>query len=406
MKNLTYKLSKILIMFLIFILLQSNLLAFEFNINSKEVVLINLNDQKIIYEQNANQKTYIASLTKIMTAIIALENISDLNTKVSIIKDDVKDLPLDTALSDLKINQEYTYLDLLYGLMLPSGADCANALARLTFKSQEAFITKMNEKAEELGMINTSFNNTHGLDDEKNYSTAIDLSKLFLYAIKNETFYKIISTMKYQNLEHTISFYLNKFNLKMAYLIGGKTGNDTKAGFCLASIAEANNIKYMLITLNAPYSKKTPNHFIDAKNIYEYYISNYNYQTIFQKNSILKEFKTKYLKEESIVIKAQEDYTYYLENDYQDNLNIVYKGTDTITKNNQKSDTLGTLYLYYNNELLDEIPLVLDINPHFSLLKYLCAHKLLLGAILLSIIIIITIVIIILKKHQKKIKYE
>ena len=176
--------------------------ANEININSNNAVLYNLNDNRIIYEKNKDQKVSIASLTKLMTALVAIENIDNLNDYVSFKQSDYdKLIQQDASGSSLKKDKKYTYEDLLYGLLLESGADCANALARLTAGNEKNFVIKMNEKAEELGMKNSSFSNPIGLDDEKNYSTVQDVSILLREDLRNPILKNILTTFT-----HSVSF--------------------------------------------------------------------------------------------------------------------------------------------------------------------------------------------------------
>ena len=138
---------KILTFILVFILFTLKVNAIELNISSKNAILYNLDTNEIIYQKNANQKVSIASLTKIMTAIITIENIDDLNQRVILTKDDFKGLAEANAVTaGFTIGSTVTYKDLLYGLLLPSGADAAKALARNVAGTEEKFIQKMNEK--------------------------------------------------------------------------------------------------------------------------------------------------------------------------------------------------------------------------------------------------------------------
>ncbi len=390
---------------IILCLVPLNTWAIDFDTSSKNVILINLNDDKVLYEKNVNDKVYIASLTKIMTALIVLENVDDLEAMVTLKQTDFSALiKYDASTSGLSLNKSYTYKELLYGLMLESGADCANALARSVGKDIPFFVNMMNEKAKELKMINTNFTNPHGLDEIGNYSTVYDLSLLFRYALKNETFTKVIETMSYKTtdghtLEHTIKYYKNKYNLDMTYLIGGKTGYDVKAGFCLASIAIYNDINYMLITTNATYSLITPNHFIDALTIYEYYMNNYNYHILINENDILFSLDTLYAKEDKYDIKATKDYSYYVINDYDlSKLEFSYDGIETITTKMKENDKLGIVKVYYDEELLDEIDIYLTHKIHFSLLKFLSLNPI---YIYIGILLIIILILFILKNKKK-----
>ena len=126
------KLKTLFFILVCLVLTITNVNAEELRINSNNAVLYNLNDNKILYEKNKDQKVSIASLTKMMTALVAIENIEDLNKKVNFIKSDYdKLIEMDASGSSLDNSKSYTYEDLLYGLILESGADCANALARL-----------------------------------------------------------------------------------------------------------------------------------------------------------------------------------------------------------------------------------------------------------------------------------
>ena len=197
------------------------------DINSNNAIMYNLNDDKIIYEKNSKEQVKIASLTKIMTAILTIENVNDIKEKIT--------MPIEAynglngyVTSGIKPNETVTYEDLLYGIMLPSGADCANAVAILTTGSVENFVNKMNEKAKELNMNNTHFSNTIGKDEE-NYSSVEDVAALLKYALKNEEFYKIFTTRNYTTtnnikFESTIITKSEKLKLNTTNIKGSKTG--------------------------------------------------------------------------------------------------------------------------------------------------------------------------------------
>lgn len=366
-------LKKLFIIFnILLFLIPINIFALDFKVYSKKAIFINLNEDKVLYSKNENDKTYIASLTKMMTAIVAIEKIEDLNKEVTILNSDINELPWYAATSSLKVNTKYTYMDLLYGLILPSGADCSIALARLTYGSTENFVKAMNEKASSLGMTNTHYVNTHGLDEDNHYSTAYDQSLLMRYAIKNETFYKLITTMENKNLDltHTIKDYIDYYGLDIPYILGGKTGTEDLAGYCLATIGQNDGINYMLITLNASQSK--PYQFTDLQNIYGYYIDNFGYITLIKKDDVLLTLDTYNIKEEKIEIKSTKDYTYYLPKEYDKKLlKLEYDGKEIIDSKDKVGDKLGKLSVYYDKELLETIDVTLDTKVHFSLYKFL-----------------------------------
>lgn len=221
---------------------------------------------------------YPASMTKIMTTIVAIENLSDLNQEITVTNDMIANLyAQDATQAGFQPGETVQAIDLLYGVMLPSGADCCIALADTIAGSEEGFVELMNQKAEKLGLENTHFCNTTGLHADDHYSTAKDIAELLRYALKNSTFREIIES-PYHSTPGTnvhpdgITFYSTMFkNLSDTTVIdgkimGGKTGFTSEAGCCLASFAEIDDIEYILVTAGA-YQAGTP-HIDDAVKLY------------------------------------------------------------------------------------------------------------------------------------------
>ena len=218
--------------------------------SAKSTVVMDNDSGRVLYKNNSNEKMLIASTTKIMTCIIAIEN-SDLSKKVT-----VGDEILNVYGTNIyvEVGEVLSIKDLLYGLMLRSGNDAAIVLANNIFKNEDEFINNMNKKAKEIGMDNTVFNNPHGLDDETyNYSTASDMALLARYAYKNEVFRNIISTKKYVTKSNLKSFeWYNRMSLINSYKYsrGGKNGYTPKAGKTLVSYASKNNLNLIIVTLD------------------------------------------------------------------------------------------------------------------------------------------------------------
>lgn len=269
-----------------------------------------------------------------------------------------------------------TYRDLLYGLLLPSGADAAMALSRSISGSEEEFIKLMNAKAKGLGLKNTNFAGVVGLDDENNYSTAKDVSKLFRKDLDNKDFKTIITSKEYTTSDGKLTFKsaiqsnAKRYSIDVPYILGGKSGTTDGAGLCLASIASANDVNYLLVTLGSPYDKIRPHHIDDAKVIYDYFINNYSNKKIVDKKVKYKSLKTKYLKEEEIDLYPSEDIIKYVPNDYnEEDIKYEYKGIDEVSIFSSKK--LGTLKIYYKDELLKKEYVILKIKTHFSFTKFL-----------------------------------
>ena len=382
--------------FVIFLLLVfiNPVYASEISIKSNNAVLYNLNDNRILFEKNKDQKVSIASLTKLMTALVAIENIDDLNNQVSFVKQDYDKLLRQNASgSSLKKNRKYTYEDLLYGLLLESGADCANALARLTAGGEKNFVSKMNAKAKELGMNNTSFSNPIGLDNKNNYSTVQDVSILLKEDLRNPILNKMITSLTYKLsdgtvIHHTIYDYMKYNKISYPSIKGGKTGYELKSGYALASIATENDTTLLLVTSRA---NKSPDHIKDAINIYKYFFNNYSYQKIITEGETLVSLNTNYLSEKKVDINADTSVRYYLKNNYNKNdITTVYEGIKTLTLRNKKNDKLGNLKIYYKDELIMNYSIVLNQDVYPSPIIYIIVG---------TILVLIIVLIIVIKKY-------
>ena len=386
---------KIFIILIMFLFSTINVSALD--LSSEHVVLYNMNEDKIIYELAKDEKTSIASLTKIMTTLVAIENINNYDEQVTIKSSMFKGLAeANAAVIGLKSGQVVTYNDLLYGMFLSSGADATRAIAISILGSEEEFVNLMNKKAQELGMKNTIFKNTTGLDEEGQYSTVEDVAILLKESLKNEKFKEIFIAESYTFTDKslTVNSTLRKtaksYGYDVSYILGAKTGYTYDAGKCLASLAidEENNIEYLLVTTNASIDKIDAYHIKDAATIYNHYFNNYKYHNLVNKGDILVTLKTKYWKEESISIFANNDVKYYLENTFnKDNIILKYNGIDTVTSNMEKGTKLGTIDIIYDDEVLNTIEVCLPDKVEFSIPVFIKENMEYMIAILLTILI-------------------
>lgn len=226
-------------------------------ISSSKALIYDMNEDLIIYEKAINEKTSIASLTKILTVITALENISNLEEEITITNKMLENIFWDASIAGLKVGDKVSYLELIYATILPSGADAAQVLALNISNTIPEFVAKMNILAKNIGMENSYFLNPFGLDTKNQYSTANDVLILLKYALKNETFKKVFTTRDYTlnnglNLKSTLYMYNKKVNLDISPIIGSKTGRTGWAGLCLASLINFKKHEILIITLNAP----------------------------------------------------------------------------------------------------------------------------------------------------------
>lgn len=370
-------------------------------INSKHAILYNLNEDKIIFEKNSNEITSIASLTKIMTTIVAIENIEDLDAKVTITEKDFNGL-YDASLAGFEVGDEVTYRDLLYGTMLPSGAEASQALANNISGSVNVFAGLMNEKAKELGMKNTHFINTSGLDINNHYSTVYDVALLLKYCLNNKTFKTIFESTSYKTSNGELTLYSTfrytaiKYNYKSDYILGAKTGYTDDAGKCLASIAydQNNDILYLLVTTGANTSTDDAYHIKDATNIYTYYFENYGYVNLMDENELLVSIKTKYSKNKYLNFYAKEDVSFYTKKDEFDKnkIKIIYDGVNIIDQSIKKGEKLGTVGIYYDDEYINSLDIILNNEYKFSIIYFLLQNKKITIPVILGICILIYLI--------------
>lgn len=216
-------------------------------------IVIEKTSGRILYSQNENAKLPMASTTKIITAITVIDNF-DLNKIITVTK---KTVGVEGSSVYLKEGDKFKAIDLLYGLMLRSGNDCAETLAIAFTKSRKDFIDLMNLTAKKCGAKNTNFTNPHGLHDSNHYTTCLDLALISAYAMKNPTFKKIVSTKSYTATEISSGekrVWKNKNKMLFNYLgaTGIKTGYTKKAGRCLVSSAEKDGMELIAVVLNVP----------------------------------------------------------------------------------------------------------------------------------------------------------
>lgn len=232
-------------------------------LNSHNMILIRLNDHAVLMQKNSEEKIYPASLTKIMTAIVAIENLPNLREKIRLTNSTFQGLyEADASMTGFQPGENVSAIDLLYGALLPSGAESCIGLADQIAGSEQNFVKMMNKKAIDLGMDNTHFENATGLHNENHYTTVKDLSILLNYALQNDTFRKIFTSSRHSTQptnKHPggITFYsimfkeLNNQNTIDGEILGGKTGYTTEAGLCLASLAKVGKQEYILISAGA-----------------------------------------------------------------------------------------------------------------------------------------------------------
>lgn len=277
------------------------------DIGSSAGILIESKTGRILYQKDAYTKYYPASTTKIMTALLTLENISNLKEVATVSYDAVFTVPAGYSTDLLKVGEELTIEDLLYALLVKSSNEAANVLAEYVSGNVESFATMMNTRAVELGCKNTHFVNPNGIHNEDHYTTAYDLSLIAKEAMKNETFRKIVSTASYtlpstnkydridRNLITTNDIIRKSSKYYYEYAIGIKTGYTTPAKNCLVAGANKDGVELIAVLLHADKlnSNRESVRDLDVKNLFNYIYNNFSEKTVVSKNGAVDTIKIK-----------------------------------------------------------------------------------------------------------------
>lgn len=244
----------------------------------ESALVVDMDTGEILFSKNSRIRMYPASTTKIMTLLIGIEQGPTLDTIVTL-PAETSQIASGSSVIPVKPGDQMTYRDLLYGFMLSSGNDGANAIAVLTSGSIDAFVSKMNKKAAELGCEGTHFMNAHGLHDENHYTTAQDLALIARCAMQNETFADIVKQPSYKmtilrNGETRELTVANRNSLVVpdqkyyyAECTGVKTGHTGKAGYCFVGSAQRGDMRVVSVTLNCPQDE---NKWYDTAKLFEY----------------------------------------------------------------------------------------------------------------------------------------
>ena len=325
-------------------------LVFAYSSNATSTIVMDTDNNKIVYASNIHKVRSVASISKIMTAILAIES-GKLDDEV-IVGSEIKS----TYGSAIYISEgeELTLKDLVYGLMLRSGNDASYVIAKYVGGTIDNFIKLMNNKAIEIGMKNTVFNNPNGLDDNGgNLSTAYDMALLSSYAIKNDTYKKIVGTKKY-NLKTNKNVYSwtnkNKLLKMYEYAVGGKTGYTDIAKRTLVTNASKGNVNLTIVTLN------DGDDFNDHIKLYEEAFKEYeNYEIL--KEGYLELVDEKYYPNRKFYIK--ESFNYILNDLEKNNIVLKFYLDKKLTYSN--GEKIGYVYVYIGDKEVFKTNLYIEL---------------------------------------------
>lgn len=333
----------------------------DIGLTAKFAYAMDFQQETSLYELNKEEKMYPASMTKIITAITALSMIDNLDDKVVITSKDLETI-FETSASAayFTVGEEVTYRDLIYGALLPSGADATRALAFNLSGDLDTFVEKMNELPKKLGLKNTHFVNTTGIHDDNHYTTPYDLAIMLRYALDNKDFLEAFSTYAYtssngvHNWVNTGMYFPRIAGKDISNIIGCKSGYTEEASNCLASLVSVNGRKVITIIGHSDHS--IANAVMDDTNtLIKYCNDNYDMIQLFKKGVTLKSVEILYSssgREYSFIL--DEDVYLYLPKEYtKEDLKYSYK-METLKPDIKKGDKIGSFSITYQDKVLYE----------------------------------------------------
>ena len=341
-------------------------LSSEPDTNSKHIIALDRKSLCVLYEKDAYSETAMASTTKIMSALIILEHCA-LNETIEFSKEAAN---VRGSTLEVTTGTKMTVNDALYGLMLRSGNDCAVALAEHLSGSTTEFAKLMNNKAQELNLKHTNFVTPHGLDDESHYTTAYDLAILTDYALKNDTFKKIVNTktatITVNDTQRTISN-TNELLGNLPGVYGVKTGFTFNAGRCLVSSCNRDGMDIIVVVLGADTKNQRTK---DSIKVINYVYNTFEYVNIEKYiNTNFEEYKKYYknnvslyktISSPEINLLKRDSYIFPLKKSNPETLSTKFYSLNTLSSSNEKNSKIGCLSVFYEDKILCSQDIILE----------------------------------------------
>ena len=327
------------------------------NLSSERYLLYSVDTNKIIAKKESDIAVSMGSVNKILTTITLLELLADtdLDTEIIVTQSVLNHVSPVASIAGLYAGQKISLKELMFGIMLPSGADSIVVLSHYLYGDTATLAKKMNEKAKSLNLVNTNIVNPFGLDDYNQYTTLEDVLTILTYALKNPIFYELYTTMDYK-LKNDNRVYTNQILksgeiLNFDFFVGAKSGYTYAAKRSLSSLAKINDQTYILITNRANGGGYLDNGaMLDAIKVYNYIYENYENKT-FEYKPEEKSIKIK-KKEYDILIKPYESIDVVAYNDFSvDDLVFVEEFDEELSLPIKVDDIIGTRKTFYQDEL-------------------------------------------------------
>ena len=345
----------------VFLCLPARAENFSGSVSARSAILVDAQTGRVLYEKNADEQSLIASTTKIMTGLLVCEA-GELEREISVPPEAAG---VEGSSLYLKAGERITVRELLYGLMLRSGNDAAVALAIATAGSMEAFVGRMNEKAQALGLTNTHFENPNGLDGEVHYSTARDLAKLSVCAMQNETFRAVVSSKSFTENGRSFTNH-NKLLWRVDGADGIKTGYTSQAGRCVISEATGDGLDLLGIVCGAATTVLDSGdllmeNFTECARLFDYGFDNYSYLPIMSPLYPVDQVKiNNSAGAEAVAVAPQDEIKVLLPNDYDPDKLVtdIQLNSDSVDAPVREGDVLGSATVTYAGEILGQTKLL------------------------------------------------
>lgn len=349
------------------------------SVSSANWILINQDDGRVLASNGADERKYPASTTKIMTAILAIENL-DMNATSTVSNNAVMSISWDSSKLGLYEGETFTNYDLIAGMMVASGNDAANVLAESVSGSVDAFIDLMNKKAADLGCTGTHFSNAHGLTDENHYTTVSDMAKIACYAMANESFRNIVSLKSFE-LPTTDKckdrrYFINTNNLLTkertadyyySPATGIKTGYTDAALHCLVGSAEKDNVRLISVVLGASNINGVNMSYPDTKALFEWGFENFKNTPVVNAGETEDERGIKYAKGVKTAILSAKDSFYILSGKNEEPVIEKEIVLDSALKAPLKAgDEVGVIKIKVDGEEKGTVALTVDRDYEYS----------------------------------------
>lgn len=430
------KLSIYILSFLLIIsILSCSVSAYQINgftLNAKTAILYSLDTGDILYSQNADTKVYPASLTKMLSAVVLIENTPDLDAEILTYTEKANNEILGTGsvVVGLKIGEQITARQALNCLLVSSGGDVAYLIAHHYGGSTDGFVALMNEKAKEIGMTSSHFGNPVGLHDEETYTTGNDILTLTKYALKYDVFKEITSTVRYtlpatnmsgERHYSTTNYLINPTtNYYYQYASGVKTGFTTEAGRCVVSTASYGGYNYLCVIMGCDNSDGRRHEFIDSRSLYRWAFNNFEYKSILDTTKPVTEIEVELsLDTDHIPLYAEKELAQIFPKN-ADTSTVTIKPNliaDSVDAPIEAGTILGTADVIYSEEKIGTVNLVAGETVKSSFILVIArvfknifsstAFKIILAVIILAVLAYIGMIIKLNygRKTHRKVKY-